>query len=125
MLQRNQLDTLVLFGMQNMIFAPFLAVINMILISVVILLGGCQVLTNDKYKAVQHRVRTADPSLPRYSAPFFFNPSYAADIEPMDVCKVGRPAMFRPVNWGKFRAQRFAGDYKDVGEEVQIEHFRI
>ena len=35
------------------------------------------------------------------------------------------PARYRPINWGKFRLARFAGDYADVGEEAQIEHYRM
>ena len=34
-------------------------------------------------------------------------------------------ALYRTVNWGKFRGLRFAGDFADVGEEVQISHYRI
>lgn len=32
---------------------------------------------------------------------------------------------YRPVNWGEFRLQRFAGDYSNQGEEVQISHYRL
>lgn len=32
---------------------------------------------------------------------------------------------YRPVNWGEFRLQRFAGDYSNKGEEVQISHYRL
>lgn len=32
---------------------------------------------------------------------------------------------YRPVNWGEFRLGRFAGDYSNQGEEVQISHYRL
>lgn len=31
----------------------------------------------------------------------------------------------RPVPWGEFRLQRYAGDYADLGEEIQIDHYRL
>ena len=34
-------------------------------------------------------------------------------------------ARYRPLNWGEFRLQRFAGDYADKGVEVQISHFLV
>ena len=43
---------------------------------------GLQVLSNDAYVAPLHRV-LAHPSRRRYSAPFFFNPPYAADCAPL------------------------------------------
>jgi hypothetical protein len=33
-----------------------------------------------------------------------------------------RPARYREINWGEFRARRADGDYADQGEEIQIEH---
>ena len=56
----------------------------------------------------------------RYSAPYFFNPAYAADCAPLF-----SPPRYRPINWGEFRAGRAAGDYADRGEEIQIAHYRI
>ena len=94
-----------------------------------------QVWSNDLYKAPLHRVR-ANSEVERYSAPFFYNPAYHTDVKPLFVCGSGdsdedddndnhcRPK-YRPLNWGEFRAKRFAGDYADVGEEVQISHYRI
>lgn len=32
---------------------------------------------------------------------------------------------YRAINWQDFRMQRFAGDYADVGEEVQIDWYRL
>ena len=34
-------------------------------------------------------------------------------------------ARYRPLNWGEYRLQRFAGDYADKGVEVQISHFLV
>jgi hypothetical protein len=31
----------------------------------------------------------------------------------------------RPVPWGEFRLQRYAGDYADLGEEIQVDHYRL
>lgn len=32
-------------------------------------------------------------------------------------------ARYNPVNWGEFRLKRFAGDFADVGTEVQITNY--
>jgi len=80
-----------------------------------------QVWSNDKYRAPLHRVLSSFS--PRYSAPFFYNPSYEADVVPVGA-GLGE-ARYRKVNWGEFRSKRFAGDYADVGEEIQISHYRI
>ena len=84
-----------------------------------------QVWSNDEYKAALHRV-TGNFDACRYSAPFFFNPDYQADYSPLPAMTSGeRPARYRPINWGEFRARRSAGDYADFGDEVQISHYRI
>jgi isopenicillin N synthase-like dioxygenase len=82
-----------------------------------------QVWSNDRYRAVLHRVRPMKRAA-RYSIPFFYNPSYETDCEPLPTSHGGR-ARYRPINWGEFRAARTAGDYADYGEEIQIEHFRV
>lgn len=33
-------------------------------------------------------------------------------------------ARYGAIRWGDYRNMRFAGDFKDVGEEVQIEHYQ-
>ncbi len=84
-----------------------------------------QVWSNDRYRAPLHRV-LANRSVPRYSAPYFYNPSYATVYEPLaGVCDAAHPPLYRPISWGAFRAARAAGDYADQGEEVQISHYRI
>lgn len=82
-----------------------------------------QVWSNDRYQAPLHRA-LAPSGRERYSAPFFYNPSYATDYAPLlSVVDSRNPARYRPINWGEFRALRATGDYADHGEEVQIEHY--
>jgi isopenicillin N synthase-like dioxygenase len=83
-----------------------------------------QVWSNDRYKAALHRVVTT-PGQERYSIPFFLNPSYETTYEPLPTTvTLDRPASYRPISWREFRTLRAAGDYADVGEEVQIHHYR-
>lgn len=82
-----------------------------------------QVWSNDRYRAALHRV-LANSSQPRYSAPFFLNPAYQSHYAPLpSTVDATHPPRYRPINWGEFRARRAAGDYADVGEEVQIGHY--
>jgi len=83
-----------------------------------------QVWSNDQYRAALHRVIT-NPVTDRYSVPFFLNPSYETTYEPLPTT-VSRstPSRYRRINWRDFRAQRAAGDYADLGEEIQISHYR-
>jgi isopenicillin N synthase-like dioxygenase len=84
-----------------------------------------QVWSNDWYQASLHRV-VASASAERLSAPFFFNPAYETDYAPLpSTMDARRPARYRPINWGEFRAGRAAGDYADNGEEIQISRYRI
>jgi isopenicillin N synthase-like dioxygenase len=83
-----------------------------------------QVWSNDRYRAALHRVVT-NPSSDRYSVPFFLNPSWETTYEPLSTTVTPqRPARYRPIHWREFRTLRAAGDYADVGEEVQISHYR-
>lgn len=84
-----------------------------------------QVWSNDRYTAALHRV-LAHATLPRYSAPYFYNPSYSTVYAPLPgACDAAHPPRYRPISWGEFRAARAAGDYADYGEEVQISRYRI
>lgn len=95
---------------------------------------------------------TVDGSRVRYSAPFFYNPNYDAVVRPVNfdcVDEAGREGIagsvsvdgstgadtttpssdkllyrYAPIRWGDYRNSRFQGDFKDVGEEIQIEHFQ-
>lgn len=83
-----------------------------------------QVWSNDRYRAPLHRVR-ASADQPRYSAPFFLNPTYETDYAPLESALRGGSPHYRSINWGEFRAGRAAGDYSDMGAEIQINDFRI
>ncbi len=78
-----------------------------------------QVWSNDTFTAPLHRVLT-NRSSDRYSAPYFLNPSYDSHIKPL----TGSPS-YREISWQEFRSGRAAGDYADLGEEIQIQHYRL
>ena len=83
-----------------------------------------QVWSNDRYRAALHCVVT-NPSQDRYSVPFFLNPSYETTYEPLSTTVTQAcPPRYRPIRWREFRTLRAAGDYADVGEEIQITHYR-
>jgi isopenicillin N synthase-like dioxygenase len=84
-----------------------------------------QVWSNDGYRSPVHRV-VASEKHTRFSAPFFWNPSYATTCAPLPaLLRDGELAHYRPVSWARFRDQRSAGDYADYGAEIQIADFRI
>lgn len=83
-----------------------------------------QVWSNDRYKAPLHRVLANDAQV-RYSAPFFLNPAFEATYAPLEEAIGNGSPLYRPIHWGEFRAGRAAGDYANVGEEVQIANYRI
>ncbi|CEG49085.1 2og-fe oxygenase superfamily protein [Plasmopara halstedii] len=82
-----------------------------------------QIWSNDKFVAPLHRV-LANGSAERFSAPFFYNPSYRAKVQPI-IVEEGEEANYRPSNWREFRLARFQGDYADSGKEIQISAFKI
>ena len=83
-----------------------------------------QVWSNDRYRAALHRAIT-NPVVDRYSVPFFLNPSYQTVYAPLPATVSElNPARYRPISWREFRGLRAAGDYADLGEEVQISHYR-
>ena len=93
--------------------------------SIIINIGDVvQVWSNDRYRAPLHRVLASDTFI-RYSAPFFLNPAFETDYAPLQSTRRHGPARYRPINWGEFRSGRAAGDYADVGEEIQIAHYRM
>jgi isopenicillin N synthase-like dioxygenase len=84
-----------------------------------------QVWSNDRYVAPLHRVVSPECG-GRYSAPFFLNPDYSVNYEPLDsMVDSARPARYRPINWGEFRELRSLGDYADHGQEIQLEQFLL
>lgn len=84
-----------------------------------------QVWSNDRYRAPVHRVLASDRA-ERYSAPYFFNPACETVYAPLpSTWDEGDPPRYRLIRWEDFRAARAAGDYADVGEEIQIAHYRV
>ncbi len=83
-----------------------------------------QVWSNDRYPAPEHRVLASSGS-PRYSAPYFLNPSFDATYEPLPASiATNSPRRYRTINWGEFRAARAAGDFANYGNEIQISDFK-
>jgi len=80
-----------------------------------------QVWSNDRFKAPLHRVLVS-PTKPRYSLPYFYNPSYATICKPLLVNS--SEGLYNPVSWQQFRSGRAAGDFVDQGEEIQISWYR-
>jgi len=80
-----------------------------------------QVWSNNKYKAILHRV-LANKDNTRISMPFFYNPSLNTVITPLN--SNSDETRYSPISWRDYRKQRFMGDYSDVGEEIQIDHFK-
>eukprot|EP00741_Cyanophora_paradoxa_P005817 tig00000113_g5638.t1 len=80
-----------------------------------------QVWSNGRFYAAEHRVK-ANESQERYSAPFFYNPGYGVDVAPLGLTPADEPR-YKPINWGDYRRKRYAGDYANYGEEVQIDHY--
>jgi isopenicillin N synthase-like dioxygenase len=79
-----------------------------------------QVWSNDLYRAPVHRV-LAHTTKTRLSLPYFLNPAYDYNYAPLET-DVPR---YKPINWGEFRSKRSAGDYADLGSEVQISDYRL
>ncbi|PRW58404.1 2OG-Fe(II) oxygenase superfamily [Chlorella sorokiniana] len=85
----------------------------------------CQVISNDVFKAPVHRVLPPQSGRARHSAPFFFNPKPDAMVQPHPAFVTpDRPPVYNAIPWAKFRNQRYAGDFADEGEEVQIYHYK-
>ena len=80
-----------------------------------------QVWSNDRYKAPLHRVRSRSNEV-RMSIPFFFNPRESFDYAPLTS---DAEPLYEPINFGEFRRLRASGDYADIGDEVQIDQYRI
>lgn len=81
-----------------------------------------QVWSNDEYRAALHRVAAMD-TVERYSIPFFYNPSYKAQVAPLDFGSGQK--RYREIDCGEFRRRRADGDYADVGKEVQISDYAV
>ena len=64
----------------------------------------------------------ANPSEVRYSAPFFYNPSFQTEVSPI-VGTDEEGERYVSYSWLDFRYKRFRGDFEDIGEEVQISNY--
>lgn len=82
-----------------------------------------QVWSNDKFIAPLHRVVSSETHN-RISAPFFYLPSYDAEVKPVVVNSSEKPK-YRPFNFGKFWLEKVVGNIVDLGEDLQITKFKI
>ncbi len=93
--------------------------------SIVVNLGDAmQVWTNDNYVAAIHRVskRTSEP---RYSTPFFYNPTGDSIIQPLSIISAAKPH-YRAFTWKEYIQGRIDDNYKDLGQDdIQISNFKI
>jgi len=82
-----------------------------------------EVWSNMKYKAALHRVLTN--SLERFSIPFFYSPSYSADVVP--ILAGNEEAKYRSLNYGEYRRLAHEGFYKEIPLEKQarLPNYRI
>ena len=84
-----------------------------------------KVWSNDLYHAALHRV-VASSKRDRYSVPYFFNPVYSANYQPLAEIRGHKvEPHYSAINWGHFRHERQHGDYGDYGDEIQISDFRL
>ena len=79
-----------------------------------------QVWSNGIYQSPVHRV-LANSQVERFSAAYFMNPIFSTDCLPL---REDKPK-YRVLNWGEYRSGRAAGDYSDLGEEIQVDHFKL
>ena len=87
-----------------------------------------QVLSNDRFIAPEHRVLGSVAGQYRLSAAYFFNPPYDQIIQALpsrDKDLTFDAPRYQSFTWEAFRRRRGAGDYEDLGEEVQISHYRV
>ncbi|KAL3669868.1 hypothetical protein V7S43_005245 [Phytophthora oleae] len=82
-----------------------------------------QVWSNDQFIAPLHRVLASNKA-GRFSAPFFYGPSYNVQVEPI-VVKPGDVPNYRPISYRQFRMARFKGNQADNGKENQIGDYKI
>ncbi|KAH8057151.1 iron ascorbate-dependent oxidoreductase [Aureococcus anophagefferens] len=81
-----------------------------------------QVLSNGAYRAPEHRVLASAPGAERFSAPFFYNPAYDAEVRPL----AGNAPRYGPFSYGDWRRRRFEGDFADEGKpEIQISDYLL
>eukprot|EP01032_Pedospumella_encystans_P010615 gene10615-12395_t len=62
--------------------------------------------------------------LPNGGSESTFATSHQSADSTIDYAKYTNELHYAPIRWGDYRNSRFQGDFKDVGEEIQIEHFQ-
>ncbi|CAM6105040.1 unnamed protein product [Calypogeia fissa] len=84
-----------------------------------------QVWSNDKYRSIEHRV-VVNENKDRFSFPLFYMPSCKALIEPVkELLDEAHPPKYRAYSFGMFQKTRNGGNFKKLGENIQIHHFAI
>ena len=76
------------------------------------------------YLAAIHRVskRTSEP---RYSTPYFYNPTSDSIIEPLPIISDSKPR-YQAFTWKEYIQGRIDDNYKDLGQDdIQISNFKI
>ena len=93
--------------------------------AIVVNLGdSLQVWTNDNYRAAVHRVLLMD-EFPRYSSPYFFNPSRDAVLEPLSALS-NDPPIYRPFTWQEYIRGRVDDNFAELDEDdIQISKYRF
>lgn len=82
-----------------------------------------QVWSNDKFIAPLHRV-LASGTKSRFSAPYFYNPSFRTIMQPIIVGENEKPK-YKPLDWLEYLREKIEGNITDIGEDIHISHFRI
>lgn len=84
-----------------------------------------QVWSNDRFIAPLHRV-VSSGSQSRLSAPFFYLPSYDAEIKPVITKDSNEKPKYHPFNFGDFRQTKVLSNIIDIGrEDLQITQFKV
>ena len=84
----------------------------------------CVLFSNGLYHAPEHRVLGS--ARERFSAPYFYNPSYETEIAPVPtLLSTEEPSKFWPMQWGYFRAMRVMGNFGDFGEYVKADMWSV
>lgn len=85
-----------------------------------------QVLSNDAYESIMHRV-VLNPVKERLSMLLFFFPSHYVSVKPFDeLVNELNPAKYKAHNWGKFFAARNLSNFKKLPREnLVIQHYKV
>ncbi len=71
--------------------------------AVIVLVGDMmQVISNEHFMALEHRVKT-QPHSERHSMVYFLNPAYSVELKPIQEGEGGSPPRYTPFTWGDFR----------------------